>query len=180
MIKGKYRYVRYLNDGIYEYQCLSCKTFIYHVGNFCSECGIKFTEEHKCRPYNTPRYEYENPNLDFNRSPKEVAKFKIFNISFKGAKDALEYAREYSLLYKESCKITYGPLTDSSGCYKIKIVDEWSKQEVLIHSKLLQKGYKQEYKSCYIGPYGEREFVYDWDDYYDLFPEEKEQTQEYS
>jgi len=60
----RYRNVRYVDDGCYEYQCLSCyATWEWRYSSeplqFCMCCGIRFEGQHECREHTMPRWRYE-------------------------------------------------------------------------------------------------------------------------
>src|SRR5579871_6348015 len=41
----KFREVRYVDDGVTEYQCLACKGFMQvrcGLGQFCTQCGVRW------------------------------------------------------------------------------------------------------------------------------------------
>jgi len=81
MFKNWYRRVEYVDDGVDEFQCLSCKERFglrYGAINYCMVCGIKFGGELKCRPHETPawawnRYKGEVPYEVYDKMyPKRV------------------------------------------------------------------------------------------------------------
>lgn len=176
-VYSKWRLVQYLNDGQCEYQCLTCKSFISCVRKYCQDCGIKFTSEHKCREHTTPRYRYENPDLDFNRPQKEIPSFHIKNsyIDFIDAKDVLEFAKKHSIFNRKPAKVYFGLYNDNfSG--KIIEIDEWSKELAKLKEAIKSKGLviQKEYEHCssYIDSEDMQYLISSWDDYYEYFPEE--------
>lgn len=151
MLKGKYRYVKYLDDGHVHYQCLTCYDLIPHAGNYCSTCGIKFTEKHECRHADVPKYEFEHPEIDFwNRRNylryEEVPAYRIFgrSIDFPTAKRALEAAREDSMDRMRPVIIYYGPYKDILPKNHVKI-DNFTHIKNKIESIMLDMGYKRNY-----------------------------------
>ena len=60
----KYRYVKYLDDGVCQWQCLSCYETVATgedlcAWTYCPKCGIKWEGCHACRDHSTPRWAYE-------------------------------------------------------------------------------------------------------------------------
>jgi len=60
----RYRNVRYVDDGCYEYQCLSCyATWEWRYSSqplqFCMCCGTRFERQHECREHTVPRWRHE-------------------------------------------------------------------------------------------------------------------------
>ena len=157
MLKGKYRYVRYLDDGHVNYQCLTCYDLIPHAGNYCSSCGIKFTERHECRHADVPKYEFEHPEIDFWGKRKTVYSedkpmYRIYgrSINFCSAKRALEVAREDSEQRMRPVIIYYGPHSDILPKKYVRI-DNFTHIKKKIESIMLDMGYKNNYTygSCW-------------------------------
>lgn len=65
---AKYRTVEYVDDGVYRYQCLSCKEmFDIRSGpqNYCMNCGIKFDVKLDSRIKGLPRWVYDMYGNDY-------------------------------------------------------------------------------------------------------------------
>lgn len=115
MLLNTFRYVRYLDDGHEEFQCMECYKLIpvAHIGYYCCRCGTRFNTKLECRNQYTPRYEYEHPNLDFSiKYPlyEDQIGFRLTPQGgiYKTAKDAYSSALYFSELRFEPIKIYYG------------------------------------------------------------------------
>lgn len=65
---AKYRIVQYVDDGVYRYQCLSCKEmFDIRSGpqNYCMNCGIKYEGKLTTRSAEIPRWVYDRYGNDY-------------------------------------------------------------------------------------------------------------------
>lgn len=172
MLKNTYRYVKYLDDGHVEWQCLECYAKVPHAGNYCSNCGTMFERRLVCRNHDTPRYEHENPNLNFYRKSGDVESFYINGWIFKNAKDVLEAARTRSISSMKKVEIHYGTRYKTK---LVKVINEHVKELVKLKERTLEKGaipFAAYGDLWYTMPNGELEFVATWDDYYEFFPEE--------
>jgi hypothetical protein len=57
--EGQYRFVEYEQDAHVQYQCMTCKQFLPHAGNYCSHCGVRFSSQMECRPRECPAWAWK-------------------------------------------------------------------------------------------------------------------------
>lgn len=74
----EYRYVEYLDDGHHSYQCLTCKHYLPAAGNYCMQCGVKFSGAAFCRPREVPAWawrlwgtDWKDRYYDFIRTQRQ-------------------------------------------------------------------------------------------------------------
>lgn len=80
MVIPYFRAVNYLDDGIFEWQCLSCYSFFAcgHISNwnYCPFCGIKHKGTIETRDHEVPRWQYDleksNPNFKEHSCKKDI------------------------------------------------------------------------------------------------------------
>lgn len=72
---GQYRYVKYQDDGVSQYQCLWCLRTMniaddpQYGWNFCPKCGKSWFNKLECRPHDTPRWAWDRYGTDVHNHP---------------------------------------------------------------------------------------------------------------
>lgn len=185
MLKNTYRYVRYNAYHVDEYQCLECYNFLYHLANYCQFCSTKLLHKLECRDKYTTRYEYDHPDISFEREYLNPEGFIVHDyLHCNDAKQALRIAKSISIRECKPVKVYYGRLKPpyykkTNKCWTEPIhtiyIDEHTKEMEKLKLKLKEKGYILILGGnfyYYNKELNKKEFIINWDDYYDIFPDE--------
>ena len=130
MLANTYRHVEYLDDGHELYQCLECYGYVPAIGNYCMHCGCKHITKLDCRSRSTPRYEFENPQMDFHRSYKYPMQWKSDYYSYGyDRKTVIKLSQEKYLRNERKIVWNYGNQRyEYSPCQKVLSIVETNKE----------------------------------------------------